>query len=267
VIVSDGTATDSETITVTVTEVNAAPVLATIGDKTVAELSLLSFTASATDTDLPAQTLTYSLGPGAPAGAAINPSTGAFSWTPTEAQGPNSYPVTVIVSDGTATDSETITVTVTDGSVPPPAPYPVYRFYNFTNNTHFFTPSEDEKNMILATWPDIFSLDGPAYSVNPANNTQPLYRFYNKVSRSHFYTASVDEKNGIIANLWRTFDYDGETYSVNPGPVANSIPAHRFFNKQNGSHFLTTTEAEVESVRANLAHVYEYEGPAFWIGQ
>jgi VCBS repeat-containing protein len=113
ILVSDGTATDSETITVTVTEVNDAPILAAIGNQTIAEGSPLSFTATATDADLPAQSLSYSLA-GAPAGATINATTGAFSWTPTEAQGPGSYSFDILVSDGTATDSETITVTVTE---------------------------------------------------------------------------------------------------------------------------------------------------------
>src|SRR5690606_11383403 len=59
--VSDGVLTDEEEITVTVNEVNVAPVLATISDKAVNEGSELTFTASATDADLPANTLTYSL--------------------------------------------------------------------------------------------------------------------------------------------------------------------------------------------------------------
>jgi hypothetical protein len=113
ILVSDGALTDSETITVTVTEVNDAPILGAIGNQTIAEGSPLSFTASATDADLPAQSLSYSLA-GAPAGATINASTGAFSWTPTEAQGPGSYSFDILVSDGTATDFETITVTVTE---------------------------------------------------------------------------------------------------------------------------------------------------------
>jgi PKD repeat protein len=113
ILVSDGTLTDSETITVTVTEVNDAPILGPIGAQTIAEGALLTFTASATDADLPAQSLSYSLA-GAPAGATINATTGAFSWTPTEAQGPGSYSFDILVSDGTATDSETITVTVTE---------------------------------------------------------------------------------------------------------------------------------------------------------
>jgi hypothetical protein len=111
--VSDGTATDSETITVAVSAAaNTPPTLAAIGDKSVNEGSLLSFTATATDPDA-GQTLTFTLSAGSPAGAAIT-SGGAFTWTPTEAQGPGVYPITINVSDGTATDSETIQVTVNE---------------------------------------------------------------------------------------------------------------------------------------------------------
>lgn len=118
VVVSDGITPTSQSITVTVNEVNAAPVLAPIGNKTVDELTVLSFSASGSDVDVPAQTLAYSL-VGAPAGASINASTGAFTWTPTEAQGPNSYTFTVRVSDGTDSDEESITVTVNEVNVAP----------------------------------------------------------------------------------------------------------------------------------------------------
>src|SRR6267143_1711042 len=118
VVVSDGTATDAETITVTVHEVNQAPVLGAIGTQSIDEGTLLTFTATATDPDLPANLLTFSLADGTsglvPAGATINSSTGVFSWTPTEAQGPGTFTFDVVVSDGTATDAETITVTVNE---------------------------------------------------------------------------------------------------------------------------------------------------------
>lgn len=115
---------DAQSITVTVVaaaDENTAPVLAPIGDKSVAEGTQLAFTASATDADIPADTLTFSLGAGAPAGAAIT-AAGVFTWTPTEAQGPGSYPITIRVSDGELTDSETITVTVTEPGTPDDGP-------------------------------------------------------------------------------------------------------------------------------------------------
>jgi len=98
-------------------------VLGAIGDKTVNELTLLSFTATATDADVPANTLTFSL-VGAPAGAAIDPATGVFTWTPTEAQGPGEYTFTVKVCDnGTPVlcDQEEIKVTVFEVNTAPTA--------------------------------------------------------------------------------------------------------------------------------------------------
>ena len=113
---------DEEEITVHVNEVNAAPVLAAIGNKMVNEETLLTFDANATDADVPANALTYSLDAAAPAGASINAATGVFSWTPTEAQGPNTYSITVRVTDNgdpELSDHETITITVNEVNIAP----------------------------------------------------------------------------------------------------------------------------------------------------
>ena len=77
-------ATDSETFTIAVNEVNAAPVLNAIGNQTINEQATLSFTVVATDQDDPAQTLTFSLDAAAIALGMNITSAGAFSWTPTK---------------------------------------------------------------------------------------------------------------------------------------------------------------------------------------
>ena len=69
--VTDGIATVSEAVTITVAEVNVAPVLGAITEKTVNEGSLLTFTASATDADVPTQLVTYNLAAGAPASSRL----------------------------------------------------------------------------------------------------------------------------------------------------------------------------------------------------
>jgi PKD repeat protein len=79
---------------------------------------LLTFTAPASDSDIPVQTLTFSL-VGAPAGASIT-AAGVFTWTPTAA---GDYTFDVVVSDGLLTDSETITVSVTGGNIDPVASF------------------------------------------------------------------------------------------------------------------------------------------------
>ena len=112
-----------EEIEITVNEVNVAPELGSIGNKNVDELTQLSFTATASDTDLPANTLAYSLANPAsgtyPTGANIT-SSGAFTWTPTEAQGPGTYRVKIVVDDDKGgTDSEEIEITVAEVNVAP----------------------------------------------------------------------------------------------------------------------------------------------------
>ncbi|MDM1551662.1 MBG domain-containing protein [Empedobacter falsenii] len=107
---------------ISVMDVNEAPVLASIGNKTVNEGNELTFIATATDADVPANILTYSLvGAGIPNGANINAETGVFKWTPTELEGPGVYTFVVRVSDGALKDEEQITVTVNEVNVAPVA--------------------------------------------------------------------------------------------------------------------------------------------------
>src|SRR5262249_4109219 len=103
----------TQTFLVRVFPVNVAPVLAPVGDRTIDEEAALTFTASATDAN-PTDTLTFAL-VGAPRGATIDPHTAAFSWVPTEAQGPGTFTPTVRVTDDgspTLSDEKTITITV-----------------------------------------------------------------------------------------------------------------------------------------------------------
>ena len=79
------------------------------------EGATLSLSASATDSDLPAQALSYSLDAGSLAlGMTIDANSGAFSWTPGENDGGSTPSVTVIVSDGITTDSQSFTITVNE---------------------------------------------------------------------------------------------------------------------------------------------------------
>lgn len=98
-------------VLITISAVNDAPVLATIGNKTAKQGALLSFTASATDPDA-GQTKTFSL-ISPPAGATINGTTGIFNWTPATL---GTFTFKVRVTDnGTPAlyDEEQITVNVT----------------------------------------------------------------------------------------------------------------------------------------------------------
>jgi len=82
--------------TVTVLEVNLAPVLTAVADRVVHEGMLVTWTAPASDPDLPSNRLTYGLGAGAPPGSSVNPLNGSFNWI---AQAPGTNTIVYTVSD------------------------------------------------------------------------------------------------------------------------------------------------------------------------
>ncbi|MFT3857957.1 MAG: cadherin domain-containing protein [Aquabacterium sp.] len=128
VTVTDGLLTDTQSIAVTVTPVNDnTPVITSNGggataSVSIAENSTAVTTVTATDADLPAETLTYTISGGADAALfTVNASTGALSFTSarnrevaTDANSDHIYEVTVQVSDGSNTDTQAISVTITD---------------------------------------------------------------------------------------------------------------------------------------------------------
>lgn len=191
-----GNLSDTKSFSVHVDEVNVAPVLDAVGDRTVNELQLLTFDVNATDADLPANGLTYSLVSG-PAGTSIDVSTGVFTWTPTEAQGgdPSTpYTFTVKVTDDgdpSLSDEETITVTVLEVNSPPVLGT-IANQSGYWGNVFSFTAT--------ATDPDIpadvltFSLVGaPAgASINPSTGVFAWTPASGQIS-SHTFTVVVTD--------------------------------------------------------------------------
>ena len=109
--VSDGSLLDFEELTISVTNVDRAPVLTPIGNKAVSEGTQFQLTVSATDPD--GDPVTYSAS-SLPPGATFDSATQTFTWTPGYSQA-GTYPgIRFTVSDGTLTDFEDITVTVSN---------------------------------------------------------------------------------------------------------------------------------------------------------
>ena len=120
---------------------NLPPLLTPTSDQSIRASSLLNLVASASDLDLPPQTLIYSLEPGAPSGASINPATGLFSWTPSVAQYPGTYGVTVRVTDnGNPPLSATNTFNVSVLAPPPPPPVVTETDLTFNSTSQTFAP-------------------------------------------------------------------------------------------------------------------------------
>ena len=111
-IASDGALADTEVVTITVNDAgNQAPVLATIGSKTVTEGANLNFSVSASDADATIPSLTAEDVPTNATFLDNGDGTGVFDFNPNYIQA-GTYNVRFIASDGALADTEVVTITV-----------------------------------------------------------------------------------------------------------------------------------------------------------
>lgn len=219
--VGDGT-TDSPTATISITikPINDHPDLSIIGNKTVAELASLTFTASATDPDNTG--LSYSL-VGAPIGATINSETGSFAFTPTEAQGPGTYTLTVSVSDGTGADSEEIMITVDEVNITPVAQEGSASTNEDVSKIITLTATDSDlpRNVLSFTL-----LSAPSHGTATLVGDQATYTpatNYNGTDSFTFEVKDSSSSSPIIFNPLGVATVSVTVNSVNDAPVASDV--------------------------------------------
>jgi len=202
--VSDGNLSDEETITITVNDVNRAPILNPIGNKTVNENTNLNFTVTGTDPD--GDTLTYNA-TNLPSGATFND--GVFNWTPDYNQA-GTYQVTFTVSDGNLTDEETITITVNDVNRAPTLNPIGNKTTNENTNLNFtVTATDPDDDNITTTATNLPT--GATFNNDGVFNWTPTY------NQSGTYTVTFTVSDG---NLTST-----ETITITVNDVDNVAPS------------------------------------------
>ena len=108
-------ASETPGATNTVSATNSAPILINIASRTVHAGSLIIVSNFASDADLPANNLTFSLASGAASGASIHPSSGLFSWPTTDDDADTTNNFSITVTDNgvpTLSDSRSFAITV-----------------------------------------------------------------------------------------------------------------------------------------------------------
>jgi hypothetical protein len=183
IIATAGLISHTQTIALTLTgPTNTPPVLATITNRAVNVGQTVAFTASATDTDLPLQTLTFALLSGA-TNATLNTNSGAFSFRPLVTQLNSSNNFTLKVSDnGTPNLSATqsFSVVVNPLSVPGIGNISVAggRFsFNVSGQSGPDYAIEASTN--LTQWSNVFITNSPALPFTWTDaTTNSAFRFY-----------------------------------------------------------------------------------------
>ncbi|MBI2664459.1 VCBS repeat-containing protein [Candidatus Woesearchaeota archaeon] len=126
--VYDGLLNDSQTVTITIVNVNTPPALQNISSQTISENETLAIQLNATDAEGDVLTFVTDAGEVLPSPFAFNESAGLFRWTPNIGDG-GTYHVAFSVSDGEFSDSVIVAiVVVAEAPVPvnnPPVLAPV----------------------------------------------------------------------------------------------------------------------------------------------
>lgn len=136
----------------------------------------------------------------------------------------------------------------------------VYRFYNTTKGTHFYTSSETERDAVSAALPT-YTYEGAVFGASATGDS--VWRFYNTATDTHFYTISNNERDWVIASL-PTLRFEGEAYKASAAPQEGLDPLFRFYNSQTGTHFYTANTAEASVVGTTLPQ-FHAEGAAYYV--
>jgi hypothetical protein len=211
--VTDGTLSDTETATITVSNVNRAPVLSPIPAKTVDEDTTLSFAVNAKDPDW--DLLTYSA-MNLPVNATFNTETGLFTWTPDFDQA-GIYTVKFSVTDGTLSDTTTVMITVNNINVnhPPVLSAIPAKTVDAGNLLTF---------MINATDPDNDTITYSAANL-PTNATfdasTQTFDWTPDIDQAGIYTIAFSVTDGILSDSTTAII---TVNNVNGTPVLSPIP-------------------------------------------
>jgi glucuronoarabinoxylan endo-1,4-beta-xylanase len=144
---------------------NTAPALTPVGNRTINAGVTLVLTNVATDTDVPAQMLTFSLLNNPPANAVLNATNGIFTWRPAVSQADTTNQFTVKVSDnGAPSLSATNTFNVTVN----PLAQPLFSSITLVAGALNFTVSGDtgpdytvQTSTNLMDWQVLFTTNSP----------------------------------------------------------------------------------------------------------
>jgi hypothetical protein len=145
----------------------------------------------------------------------------------------------------------------------------VYRFWSPVRSGHFYTVSEQERDMLIRDFPTVWTYEGVAYhtfSTAADAGLKPVYRFWSGELGVHFYTISEQEKEIVIRDYGYTWAYEGVAFYAYPDgqQPAGALPVYRFWSPNLSRHFYTITEQEKQMIVDQYSYTWGLEGVAWY---
>jgi hypothetical protein len=145
----------------------------------------------------------------------------------------------------------------------------VYRFWSPVTGKHFYTTSENEKNLLVNQYSNTWIFEGLAFRATtaaPLPGLSPVHKFWAKDGQTQFYTISETEKASLLGEYAHAYRYDGVAFYAYPQgqQPAQTKAVHRFMNLADNSHFYTANEDEVSWLKGSFSLIFTYEGVVFY---
>jgi VCBS repeat-containing protein len=251
--VSDGSLSDTQTILVTVTNVNEAPAITSSATPSAQENQTSALTVTATDPDAGA-TLTYSIVGGADASLfSINSATGVVTFnsapnfeSPADAGGNNVYDIQVQVSDGSLTATQNVAITVTNVNEAPTITSSATANAAENQTSALTVTATDPDAGATLTYSIVGGADQSLFSINSATgvvtfNTAPNFEAPTDSGANNVYDIQVQVSDGTLT---ATQNVSITVTNVNEAPTITSSATASVQENQTSAITVTATDPD-----------------------
>ena len=236
---------------------NGPPVLPSIAGQTITEFSQLLVTNTASDSSVPARTLTYTLS--GPSNAQIS-TNGVISWAPLQTQSPSTNIFTTIVSDNgnpALTATNIFSVIVQEVNQAPALPVISTQFVNeLTSLTVTNTAIETNIHSLTIGYGLINPPSGLAISANGVITWTPAQTNSPSTNTITTVVTNSDPYDTLNPQLTASNSFVVIVREVNQAPVLSSIPTQTINELTLLSVTNATTEPNIHSVTTGYGLVY-----------
>lgn len=181
-----------------------------------------------------------------------------FTFAVSDTQGDTSTAATSAFFKAATTATPTPTPTPGSGSgTAPGASTPitsdntsaVYRFFDKTDGTHFFTASASERDNIISSRQDMVEETNGFGAVSASTpNAVAVYRFFDTVHGTHFFTSSASERDTVQATRSDlTYEPSATFYELSSN-AGSDVAVYRLFDSKLGTHFYTGDPQEYAGI-------------------
>ncbi len=133
---------------------------------------------------------------------------------------------------------------------------PVHRFWSPTLQAHFWTVSEEEKNLIIAEQAKTWVYEGIVFYAYPSGKqplgTFPVYRFWSDALKQHFYTLDEIEKDYVVKVYPHIWSFETIAWYAFGKPFQPKQVAYKFIGGPDDIWYALSLSAFVDGKQAVL---------------